>query len=309
MRSFWHTTACLCLAPLVLAGQAGRDNTHQNNIRAEGHFLSPSTQIGLPTQYLLVAAYPLDKEVFFPDSTYSFRPFEWVSMSYHRSVLDQGIVRDSVWYSLASFETEKVQKLRLPIFVRQTSEKDTLKVWAATDSIRITDILPLTGQEPLKESLTVRTVDLDFNWFYFWLITAAASLVLGGLVWYFWQPILRKIQLHRLRRDFLTFEQHFGRKWQEVRQNPQQGELVEELLFIAKHYWEKLDASIPYSKLSTKELMARSSEKPLTKTLQTLDTHIYGRQIPTKQVMDHINHIEDLSLEKYQIQKAKWMKK
>ena len=78
-------------------------------VSLKGYFQVDSTSIGLPTPFVLVVSYPLNYEVFLPDSTHDFSPFEWSHMTYDHSKLRSAKACDSIIYYVSPFTLDSVQ--------------------------------------------------------------------------------------------------------------------------------------------------------------------------------------------------------
>jgi len=85
--------------------------------RPYGKFLSDSIKIGQPVKFSLCFKHPVDMEVFFPDSSYDYSPFEFIDKQYFPTRSDSFSSTDSVVFTLMSFEIYKVQVLTLPVFI------------------------------------------------------------------------------------------------------------------------------------------------------------------------------------------------
>src|SRR5258706_2727181 len=75
-------------------------NVNAQDMKVNGRFTSDSTEIGKPVYFFLTARYPSTSTILFPDSTFAFSPFEWVSKKYSVTQTKEGISYDSVTYRL-----------------------------------------------------------------------------------------------------------------------------------------------------------------------------------------------------------------
>src|SRR5215203_6074836 len=80
-------------------------------------FASDTTRIGDNIYFYLTARYPKTQQVVFPDSSFSFSPFELLKKDYFPTRSNDSTSYDSAVYSLRTFEIEKQQSLRLPVFI------------------------------------------------------------------------------------------------------------------------------------------------------------------------------------------------
>src|SRR5687768_12536023 len=105
------------LYPLLLLFFLGQATTADaQDIKVSGGFLKDSVQIGEPVAYFLSATYPQSLTVLFPDSTFSFKPFEYNRKRLSPTHTVGGVSHDSVVYYLSTFEVDKIQYLNLPVF-------------------------------------------------------------------------------------------------------------------------------------------------------------------------------------------------
>src|SRR5882757_4821289 len=70
-------------------------------INVQAKFSGDSVKIGKPIEFYLSARYPENLNILFPDSTFSFAPFELQKKIYFPTETKNGISRDSVVYHLA----------------------------------------------------------------------------------------------------------------------------------------------------------------------------------------------------------------
>src|SRR5690349_8535923 len=79
---------------------------YSQEIKVAGGFVKDSVQIGEPVAYYLSASYPQSLTVLFPDSVFSFAPFEYSRKTFYPTVTSHGTSRDSVIYYLTTFEID-----------------------------------------------------------------------------------------------------------------------------------------------------------------------------------------------------------
>src|SRR5215831_2013772 len=77
---------------------------HAQEIKVHGKFNGDSVKIGKPIEFYLSAHYPENLNILFPDSTFSFAPFELQKKIYFPTQTKNGISKDSVIYKLATYE-------------------------------------------------------------------------------------------------------------------------------------------------------------------------------------------------------------
>src|SRR5690606_12014610 len=103
------------------------------NARAQKPFLlfqQDSLSIGEKTAVSLVYKHHGDKEVFFPDGSWQFQPFEFIEKNIFPTVTLDSVSTDSAVYLLQTFSTQSHLSLRLPVFLK--SGDDSTLVWSNT---------------------------------------------------------------------------------------------------------------------------------------------------------------------------------
>ena len=113
-------------------------DARKQRIMPKGVFQTDSVEVGKPVYFSLSVRHSPESEIFFPDSTYDFSPFELVSQRTFVSNTDARGTLDSAVYHLISFDVSKVQKLRLPVFVFQ--KKDCTAVFTTYESFLLIKI-------------------------------------------------------------------------------------------------------------------------------------------------------------------------
>ena len=243
----------------------------------KGYFLKDSIKIGETVPYVLTARYPKDLNVLFPDSTYSFAPFEIESKKYFTTHTENNLSYDSVIYWLSSFEIDSVQRLALPVFV--IHQKDCAVVSALPDSI----FLQFTVAEVL-DSVAVDKLPLKTNTTYLdvkWLLNYPILLIIGGVllvvavvVWIlFRKKIKRYFKVKRLTKNHTTFIEKFGT----LINTPEfTYTIAEQAIVLWKNYMENLIEK-PIAKYTSKEIIRLQKDEQLKIALYAVDRMVYGK--------------------------------
>ncbi|WOK07646.1 hypothetical protein RT717_03290 [Imperialibacter roseus] len=268
---------------------------HSQSVNVKGYFLEDSVKLGSPASYVLVAEYPGSIKVLFPDSTHRFTPFEFNKQTFFPSKLRDGSVVDSVIYELSTFELEPYQSLQLPVF--RLREKDSLKVMSNVDSLFIDGLLDEIPQDAkLKETVGYSPLDFAFNYPY---------LVIGGILFLiiaitlflvFGKTVRKKITLYRMRKKYEKFSNSYTEQLRAIRIESDIRD-AEITLILWKTYLESLE-KIPYTKLTTKEILKGEENAQLQTALKSIDRSIYGRIID-KELFKQFEVLEDICLDKY----------
>ncbi|HWA35411.1 MAG TPA: hypothetical protein VG737_14825, partial [Cyclobacteriaceae bacterium] len=228
--------------------------------------------------YILTARYPKSKQVLFPDSLFSFAPFEMSRKNFFPTVTNGNTSYDSTVYMLTTFEIDSIQQLRLPVFVVQ--EKDCLTVYAALDHVFLRHQI-----SSMPDSVSVDKLPLKVNTAYQkvqWILNYPLALIAIGsllvalvVIWLIFGKRIRKhFALKRLNKGYQEFLDRFNGAL--ARLNSQFSQrTAEETLIIWKDYMEGLE-KYPYMKLTSREIVRLVGDTKLENALKSVDRTIYG---------------------------------
>lgn len=266
----------LVVALFLAASAQGQDV----GVTVRGHFESDSTQVGKPIYFSLTARYPFQQTVVFPDSTYSFKPFEWVSKKYAITQTKNGISFDSVTYVLNTYEIDSVQLLKLPVFVVQA--KDCTQVFSDTDTVFLKKFVQFVPDSlsidklPLKVNTSYLPVGWQLNYVIGGII-AAVLLIILIVVWIvFGKKILRHFALKQLTKNYASFLEKFDQAVDKLGSNFSPS-AAEETLVLWKKYLEQL-MSKPYTKYTSREIREMEKNETLGAALSSIDRMIYANR-------------------------------
>ncbi|MEQ8712036.1 MAG: hypothetical protein RIC80_03415 [Cyclobacteriaceae bacterium] len=275
---------------LVLLGTAAGQQ-----ISSQGTFMADSFKIGQPVKYVLTAKYPRTREIIFPDSSFSYYPFEYLSRTYFSTTADSTFAFDSVIYELTSFEIDKVQQLDLPVFL--LTSNDSIEIKTPPDSIYLTELIPVV-YDSMELKANTSFLDVPFAINYPYLTIGGAVLLVLALAVYliFGKTIRKKLLIRRLRKDFEKFTASFEQGINDIKKHtgPQ---VTENTVAVWKRYMERLEDR-PYTKLTTKEILASGLEDKLKDSLKGIDRNIYGHQ-DIQDLHRNFEVLEDFTLERY----------
>lgn len=267
----------------------------QEEVKVRGGFLSDSLKIGEQTAFYLSARYPSHLTILFPDSTHSFAPFEYVKKEYFLTETTDGISADSVLYYLTTFEVDRVQHLRLPVYV--VHARDCTIVRTEADTVLITQLVAqvpdtLSAEQlPLRMNTTYQKVYYDFN---FWLMVIIVAIVLALLViaWLlFGKKIQRYFKARRLRRNHALFLERYNSMLTQLKATFSTP-ATESALAAWKKYMEQLE-SRPYTKLTTLETLRLVKEPALNEPLSRIDRAIYGHETKVIDSLENLKKFAD----------------
>lgn len=272
-------------------------NVQAQDVEPEGRFLTDSVKIGESIPYALWVKYPRTLDVFFPDSLHNFAPFEFESKRYFPTRSDSLYSYDSTVYFVSTFEIDSTQRLKLPVYL--VTDADSATLYSPSDSVflvhMVAEVPDTVSAEaaPLKENTIYKRVFLQFNYPY-WLIGLGIFLLLAVIGYLsFGNQVRRSLRLRRLRNAHGKFVVEFDRLSSQVLHAKVPGR-VEALFTLWKKYLEKLE-SVPYTKLTSREIVRMQQNDNLRKTLQDMDRAIYGDQAPDQlsMVLNNLRHISE----------------
>lgn len=261
--------------------------SYTQEIEVEGRFLQENIKIGEPVKYYLKAKYPASVEVLFPGEDYTFTPFEFVGKEYYPSAYDSLFVIDSAVYTLTSFEIDPVQVLSLPVFLINSSDSTVIEPQA--DSLIFVEVAPeATDTTSLVTDFDYTQVPLQFNYPYLLIGVGVVIFALILVVIIFGKSFIKHLRIRKIKKNYLKFSERYDELVRLVQKNNQKEQLEASIVFWKK-YLEKLDKK-PYSKLTTKELIAVSGDERLRSDLVEIDRNLYSRN----QSDDVINRLKSI---------------
>ncbi|HEY0744972.1 MAG TPA: hypothetical protein VGD40_26085 [Chryseosolibacter sp.] len=283
MRCFMGTQMFLmrvvqsvCLISLLTCALSSRAQT----IEVRGGFLADSIKIGETTAYYLSAHYGDSLNILFPDSTFQFSTFEFDRKAYFATETRDNVSVDSAVYYLSTFEVDRTQTLKLPVFILQPA--DCTVVESAADTILIEQMVAAVpdslaaDQLPLKMNTAYQKVFHQFN-YWILLIVVGVLLIIAFIVWiFFGKRISRYLQAKRLQRKHNEFVKNYGLLIQGL-QTGFSSNNAEKALSFWKRYMEVLER-YPFTKLTTRETLTLTKDEALANNLKQIDRAIYADQ-------------------------------
>ncbi|NJN41221.1 MAG: hypothetical protein HC811_02235 [Flammeovirgaceae bacterium] len=249
--------------------------------QVKGVFLADSVKIGEQIVFSLSAHYPKDKKILFPDTTFSFLPFEIQTKKYYPTRTRRESSVDSVHYYLTTFEIDSIQFLRLPVFL--VNARDCTAFYTIADSVilqhlvhSVPDSIP-APQLPLKISAAYEKVSWIFN-YPIALIVIGSILFLTVLIWIlFGKRIKKYFKLKKLHKNYQIFCERFSGMVDSLSGASDKNK-IESIVGVWKKYMENL-TNRPFTKLTSRELIAVENDLDLGTALKSLDRSIYGGHV------------------------------
>jgi hypothetical protein len=263
------------IAHLALVILVFSNVTFGQRIKASGSFLTDSIEIGKPVYFALSVRHNPDTEIFFPDSTFDFSPFELISQRNFVSSTDSRGSLDSAVYHFVSFDVSPVQYLQVPVYVFQ--KKDCTTVFTAKDSVLLTriELVKSPDKATLEPETRLFPLSRQFN---FSILIGSLALIIGlagSIYWVFGQDIYKQWQLIKLQRRHLEYLRSFNRLMRTARDRNSIKD-AEKAIIVWKNYLERLEKK-PFATYTTREIMDNMPDDELAEALKNMDGIIYGQ--------------------------------
>jgi hypothetical protein len=285
---------------MIITAASFAAQAQQLKVAVTGGFLSDSLKIGEETRFYVTARYPSELNILFPDSTFNFTPFEYVKKQYFPTRTSGGYSFDSAVYYLTTFEVDREQRLSLPAFVVHTSDCTTFQ--SDPDTILITQLVTTPPDTvaaerlPLKETTAYHNVFFEFNYPLYMIIGGVVLIlaIIAALV--FGKRIVRYFRIKRLQKNHSKFQETYSSIVRNV-QSAFSVPVTESALVVWKKYMEQIDNK-PYTRLTTRELIAMSKDEALGKNLGTIDRALYGHDTSVIESLENLKGIADQRFQK-----------
>ncbi|TDE13974.1 hypothetical protein E0F88_18675 [Dyadobacter psychrotolerans] len=246
-------------------------------VSVKGKFLTDSIEVGKPFLYTLSCRHAPAKEVFFPDSSFNYSPFEIISRKSFPSSTDEAgkITLDSAIYQLVTFDVSPSQVLRVPIYVYE--KKDCTTVFTARDSIFLkkSNIDPVSKPNALRPETALIPLSSEFN---FSILIGSLALIIGvtgAIYWVFGKDIYKQWRLIKLQRRHFEYLRSFNRLLRNAREKNNIKD-AESAIIVWKNYLERLEKK-PFATYTTREIMDNMPDDALAEALKNMDGIIYGQ--------------------------------
>ncbi|KAA0994009.1 hypothetical protein FXO21_10695 [Dyadobacter sp. UC 10] len=244
-------------------------------MKPSGVFLTDSIEVGKPVYFSLSVRHNPGTEIFFPDTTYNFSPFEIIAKRNFVSNTDDDGTLDSAVYQLVSFDVSPKQSLRLPVFV--FGKKDCTAVYTAPDSVFLasSNLVRSDSLTTLSPETNLLPLGREFN---FSILIGAIALIIGvagSIYWVFGHDIYKQWQLIKLQRRHLEYVRSFNRLMRNARDRKNIKD-AEKAIIVWKNYLERLEKK-PFATYTTREIMDNIADDELADALRNMDGIVYGQ--------------------------------
>jgi hypothetical protein len=274
--------------------------------RPNGYFLTDSIEIGKPFKYALSFRHLPRLEVFFPDTSADFRPFEVIKQDYFPTETDAIGSLDSAVYTLVSFDLKKIQSLSVPVWV--SNGRDCTAIYSARDSIRLKELIrgKLSDTLRLKPDTLIVPLRNQTN-FPFILLTALLLILIGtGVYLLFGEALTRQWELYQMFLRNREFRRNFSRLTRDII-GAKGIENAEKVVVLWKIYLQRLERK-PYATYTTKEIIDSLPDEQLADALRSIDGVIYGG-VSSRNTADSLNILRDIANQSYRQKRIELIQK
>jgi hypothetical protein len=245
--------------------------------KPRGLFLTDSIEVGKPFFYSLSYLHAPNTELFFPDTTFDYKPFEIISKKSFPSVTNAAgtATLDSAIYQLVTFDVSAVQTLQVPIYI--FVKGDSTPIFGRRDSIFLkkSNLEPILKNEDLEPSVALAPLSSDFN---FSKLIGTLAIALGVVIiiyWVFGKDIYKQWRLIKLQRRHLEYLRSFNRLLRNAREKNNIKD-AENAIIVWKNYLERLEKK-PFATYTTREIIDNMPDDALAQALKKMDGIIYGQ--------------------------------
>jgi len=244
-------------------------------IRPVLRFLEDSLHIGKPTPVSLTFVYPKHWQVVFCDTNFTYGNFELHEKKIFPTQTNASLSKDSAVYWLRSFEIDKIQRLRLPVFLIKPQGDSTL-AYSNIDSIIYKELIFSEKLDTIAlrsdTKIATLTPKVNYHVWVFWSITGA---FLSVVIWLFFGDWIKKqIILLNLKRRHIVFEDNLDRDITKIRTRKRIVD-IEQALNLWKKHLEQIESK-PFSTYTSREILETLPITKLGESLQNIDKAIYG---------------------------------
>ena len=238
------------------------------------YFLDKEIKIGDSIKLVSVIKYPKEIELIQPDSSYKFFPFTFIKKKNFQSKLNQELIFDSTLYFLRSFEIDSIQFIKLNSFILK--ENDSLEISSNFDTVYFRSLVENVDQN-IKMNLSYNSILSILNTYR--LTLYSITFILSIFVFYliFRKKIIQYIRKRKVLKNHNLFKVEFEKLNKQFKLDSNKKNL-EKILLKWKRYMENLSL-IPYSSMTSKEIIEFTDDMNLIESLRYLDKIIYSNKL------------------------------
>lgn len=238
-------------------------------LQPKAGFVEEEIRIAENVHFWMSIKHPKNIQLVFPDSTHSFAPFEYVNKQYFRTETTDSISIDSAVYTLTTFEIERLQKLKLPVYI--LNGNDSITINSPVDTVFFQGVITqLPRTIKLRQDTSFQKVDYDFNYYYALIICFVLIVIIGIILFLGKKTIALRYYEYLLTKNHKKFLLNFSEYSSSTKINE-----IQQALLIWKNYLGNLENQ-PFHSYTSKDLHAYYNHEILYKNLQKVDYYIYA---------------------------------
>jgi hypothetical protein len=253
------------------------------------YFFEDSVMVGKEIKMALSYRHSSKSDILFPDSSFDFSPFQFVSYELFETKTEQGKSRDSVVYTLVTYALDSV--LYLQPYIKNLASG--VKVYSDSASVFLKSSISGTAQKRVRETVPLYVVKKDVNLpkLTYYLL---GMLVFGFLLFVFFGDWVKiKYSLWKFDRRHKRFLVEFKKRSGRPKLLNNNERAVQEW----KIYMEALEG-VPVSTMSTSELGKLYPDPRLEYALKMFDSAIFGGVI-SEELPVAYQIMEDFAVRRY----------
>lgn len=260
----------------------------------KGHFHAGEVKLGEPVVYSLVFRHASTLEVVFPDSTYDFAPFELLKKEYFPTKTNSLGSYDSVAYTLATYELDKIQYLAMPIFLPSDNPDEYKKVFSDKDSVLLVEIIKeIPAERTAFEDTSIVNVAKEFNYPY--LLIGLTILFLLTIVLFF--AFGGKVRNYFRKKKLQKAHQRFNTDFDKLATTKSNRELDKPTALWKKYTGNLMN--VPMQSYTTTEIDKFIADPSLVKSLRNIDRVFYSGN-ETEDVKKEFAVLKEFSQQEYE---------
>ncbi len=248
----------------------------------KSYLLADSVEIGRPFPLAITIYDTLTLDILLPDSTSNFSGYNFIEKVWFPSVYRNNQSIDSVVYYFSTFDISAIQSISIQFYT--WNGKDSVKITTPADTFHViskVDHLPDSLSDiHLMETTAPYRVNYPINTTFIYIGIAALIVVLAVLWLIFGKKIRIWWKVRGMNKKHQAFKITFIQLIDQINEEALSSK-TEQMIIHWKSYMETLD-SVPYQKLTTKEIGEIKKNKRLRLTLQCIDQAIYANSSVSK---------------------------
>lgn len=247
------------------------------DIQLESRLLQDTVQTGEYFKYVLKVSYPINTELFFPDSadTKTYQPLVMIDKIYAPTNSNDSISTDSVIYRFACFfENDSVQKIQLPVYILKDNDTliaDSKPVFVHLKPKLKAPFVQKNSAVKLSKNLAWRPLRYRINYPYLIAFVIFFVAVAFVILLTFGGRFRRTYRLRRLKRR----HERFINEYNQIIHLEKDTVVTEHGLSIWKTYIEDIKNE-PFTTYTSKEIAKIIPSQSLNQSLKNIDRAIYG---------------------------------